>query len=1272
MTLHKLAAGSGYTYLTGQVAQHDATERRQAGLASYYEEKGEAPGRWLGTGLAGLDLAEGDVVTEEQMKLLFGQGRHPRSGEPQAAERGWGGLGRAFPTFDATSLRQVTAQAFSEHNTSQGLAWNHPILPEERARIRTRVVREVFEQRQGRAPVDEAELTTFVAKASRPAQVPVAGFDLTFSPVKSVSALWALAPADVARQVVAAHQDAVGATLAMLEREVAFTRVGKGGIRQVPVVGPVAAAFDHRDSRTGDPDLHTHVVVSNKVQSLPQEGGRWLTLDGRMLFKAKVMASEHYNTHLEAGLVDRLGVRFAERPSPEGKRAVREIDGIDPALLAAWSSRRRAIETRGRELASDFLANHGRTPTTIESLALAQQANLETRPGKHEPRSESEQRAAWREQATAVLARAGRSPEDMVSAAVGARWGRTHGRGSETDIPAGPRVGTLPGHLRQGRGGGVRPQVVAARVLSVLEGSRATWQVWHVRAETLRQLRTAQVPLDKLEAYQRDVERWVLQGFSVPVGVPPQLGEPEVLRRPDGQSAHVVHGSQAYTSRAILAAEDELLALGLRRDGRQAAPDVVETVLAGQSGDGPGLDRSQGAMVRSLATSGCRVQVALAPAGAGKTAALRVLARAWEASGGTVLGLAPTAVAAEELGRATGIPADTLAKYLHQTTTGAAHGVQNLTGGANSRVGSGALVLIDEAGMAGTRDLAAAVRQIVDAGGSVRLVGDDQQLAAVAAGGIFRDLAEQGHAHGTTATLTELHRFTDAAEGAATLAIREGDPAALDHYLDRDRVHAGDTGDVVEAAYAAWAADQQAGLSSLLLAATRETVRELNQRARQARLDTTGQPPGREVTLSDGTRTSAGDTVVTRRNDRRLRSRSGSWVKNGDRWRLLAVHPDGTILVERDDLAARAGGARRLTLPAGYVAEHVQLGYASTIHGAQGATVDTTHTVLTGTETRQGLYVALSRGRQANHLYVATPTASLDGVGPEAQDTSVDQRQVLTAILDRDGRALSATTVERGDAALELREAALAYQDALPVLAQQHLGRERMAALDDSLEDWLPGLTAAPAYPYLRGQLAVRWVDGAPPRAVIEQATWYRGKQSLFQADDHAAALSWRIAGAAPPSHKDAPLPWLPGAPPALRQDTETSDYLDRLTWRIDELKQRVVIEAQQSGASERVPWQRTLPPGADDRLIGDLAVWRAAHGIPPTDPHPTGPPMKDPDAARHQARLVRLVRRLTTPSPALRRPKPDAAGERLRTSQRRAEHYPFEGPSREVSGPSR
>lgn len=479
MTLHKLAAGSGYTYLTRQVAAHDRAERSQVGLTAYYEEKGESPGRWLGGGLVGLDLADGDAVTEEQMKLLFGQGRHPRSQEPDAVGRGWGSLGRAFPTFTATSLRQEVAAAFSDHSTSQGRRWNASIPTEVRAGIRTEIATRAFVRTNGRAPHDDTELTGFVATASKAAQTPVAGYDLTFSPVKSVSALWALAAPEVAREVEAAHEAAVRATIGLLEREVAFTRVGKGGIRQVPVTGLVAAAFDHRESRAGDPDLHTHVVISNKVQTLPSEGSKWLTLDGRMVFKTKVMASEYYNTRLEAELTERLGVRFTERPSPQGRRPVREIVGIDARLLQAWSTRRGDITSRQRQLAASFQADHGRAPTRIESLALAQQANLETRPDKHEPRSQREQRDQWRAEADAVMNARGEAGPTSVPTIIAAVLCRTR-------------------DVDPGWGRGETRDELARRVVYVLESSRSTWQVWHVRAEALRQARYAGIPLVSL------------------------------------------------------------------------------------------------------------------------------------------------------------------------------------------------------------------------------------------------------------------------------------------------------------------------------------------------------------------------------------------------------------------------------------------------------------------------------------------------------------------------------------------------------------------------------------------------------------------------------------------------------------------------------------------------------------------------------------------------------------------------------------------------------
>src|SRR4029450_9756122 len=167
--------------------------------------------------------------------------------------------------------------------------------------------------------------------------------------------------------------------------------------------------FTHRDSRAGDPDLHTHVAVANKVQTLD---GRWLSIDGRGLFKAKVAASETYNTSVEQHLRDTLGVRFAERTDTDpGKRPIREIVGVDPRLNKRWSPRRAHINLRRGELAIQFQAEHGRPPTPVEALHLAQQATLQTRDAKHEPRSLTEQRATWLGEAAAVLG----GPEAVAS-----------------------------------------------------------------------------------------------------------------------------------------------------------------------------------------------------------------------------------------------------------------------------------------------------------------------------------------------------------------------------------------------------------------------------------------------------------------------------------------------------------------------------------------------------------------------------------------------------------------------------------------------------------------------------------------------------------------------------------------------------------------------------------------------------------------------------------------------------------------------------------------
>jgi ATP-dependent exoDNAse (exonuclease V) alpha subunit len=157
------------------------------------------------------------------------------------------------------------------------------------------------------------------------------------------------------------------------------------------------------------------------------------------------------------------------------------------------------------------------------------------------------------------------------------------------------------------------------------------------------------------------------------------------------------------------------------------------------------------------------------------------------------------------------------------------------------------LVIIDGAGMADTLTLDAAVQFAIDRGASVRLVGDDQQLAAIGAGGVLRDIQ---HSHGAL-QLAELHRFTDPAEAQASLTLRDGDPGALGFYLDHGRVHVGDLTKITEDAFAAWVQDRSAGLDAIMLAPTRELVAQLNRRAREHRRH--GAPAEQEVRLGTET-----------------------------------------------------------------------------------------------------------------------------------------------------------------------------------------------------------------------------------------------------------------------------------------------------------------------------------------------------------------------------------------------------------------------------------
>jgi len=1192
-SIHKLTAGDGYAYLTRQVAALDHTDRGHTGLGDYYTQQGEFPGTWLGSALADVDMQVGDPVTEDQMCALFAEGLHPKAdairtqmmtlGRTAAhlqAARAATQLGRPYDILDtAPAFRVEVARRAVAANKALGVPRDTPLAAAERARIRTDVGRAMFTEQYGRAAANPRELSSFIARNSRQSTNAVAGYDLTFSPVKSVSALWAIAPQDVAEQILAAHHAAVKDTIGWLEKEAIYTRGGHAGVQQLDTTGVLAAAFDHRDSRSGDPDLHTHVAVSNKVRVRNTDGtpGRWLALDGRVLFKATVSSSERYNTRLEAELHARLGLTFEERSdsgaaAAAGRRSVREIVGIPTELATAWSSRRAAIDTRRAALAVQFQADHGRPPTPIEVVKLAQQATLETRDAKHEPRSEADQRRVWRREAAGVLG-GDRAVDDLARAVTVTRT--LARRGAVT-------VG--------------RKQVrdIVASTAAVVREHRSTWQVWHVRAEAERQVRKqapAGADVDRL------VER-VVKGVLDPrqaIALTPDdaVVVPDALRRRDGVSVYEVAGSRLFTSAEVLADEAFVVQAAHQLGGRTGRTEDVEVALLESVANGVTLNAAQAHLVRQMATSGRRVQLAIAPAGSGKTTAMSALTAAWTASGGTVVGLAPSAVAAALLGEETGTHADTLAKLTFGITTGL------LSDWAN-KIDKRTLIIVDEAGMASTGDLAAVTRFALQRGASIRLVGDDRQLASVAAGGVLRDIKASVGA----VTLTELIRFRDQAEGAASLALRTGDTAAIGFYVDRDRVHVGDLSTVTNHAYTAWTADRDAGLDTIMLAPTRDLVTGLNVRARDDRLThllQDGVDLGQQVALVDGSAASEGDIVITRRNDRQLRMTPSDWVKNGDRWSVSAVHNNGSL----DVVHTHTG--RRITLPRDYAVAHLQLGYASTVHGAQGVTADTCHTVTTGDETRQQLYVALTRGRDANHLYLAV---AMDGdehsvitPGATHPQTAVN---VLEQVLARDEAQVSATTARQqlADPHTTLAIADARYRDSLGHAAAHIHGPGWTDRLEHAVDQVVPGITDSPAWPALRGHLALLAADGHDP---VNAFTTALRSREIDTAADVAAVLDWRLDPTHTRSHTPGPLPWLPGIPQQLADDPYWGSYLTARSAQVTATVVDVREAAEAYTVATAPGWARLLLSHEHQQLRGDIAVFRAAHAVPEDDTRPTG-----------------------------------------------------------------
>jgi conjugative relaxase-like TrwC/TraI family protein len=1214
MTVHVLHAGDGYTYLTRQVAVEDTDRGRGQGLADYYTLQGSPPGRWAGAGLDGLGVT--GTVSEAQMKALFGEGLHPdadrivaaqiKAGNPPDAALRAAKLGRAFPRFhdtEGTGWRDAL-MAGNAHRAAQLGVRVGELSAEDRAAVRQQVGRERFRGEHGRDPVDVAELRQFISAQARPARQPVAGYDLVFTPAKSVSVLWALGAQATRVAVEQAHAAAVARAMAYLERNAAFTRQGAGGVAQIDTRGLVAACFDHRDSRNGDPNLHTHMAVANKVQG---PDGRWRSIDGRVLHAAGVSASETYTTAIEDELTARLGVLFTQRATGDGRRPVREIQGIPVELIARFSSRRTGIEDRYRAKLADYRDTYGHEAPRHVQHELAQEATLETRDGKDAPRSLAEQRAQWRGEAIAVVG------EDLVDQLT-ARCTRKH-------RDRGVTVGE------------VDVDQVAARVVERVETDRSRWKIWHLRAEAERQLRGVDTTgPEEREHLVEQVTSRAVAAQCLRLEVPDEAPTPGVLRRRDGESVFRVHGEEWYTSTTVFDAEDRLSAAAQTPAKAPVDPEIFAAQLAARehAGERP-LDAGQLALAHAFATTERLVCVGVGPAGAGKTTTMRVFADTVHAAGGRVVCLAPSAAAAKTLGEELGVHADTVAKILHTARTQS----EEETG-----VEAGDVLLVDEAGMAATRDLDDLVQLASRRGAVVRLLGDPQQLSAVEAGGALRMLARETGA----VELYELHRFHSPEEAAASLQLRDGDPAGLDFYDQADRIRGGTGEAVTDDVYTGWRHDQEQGREAIMVAARNETVLDLNQRARLDRV-AGGAVELEGVELQDGTTAGVGDIVVTRRNDRTLAAgRRGDWVKNGDLWDVVRRHADGSLRLRHH----RHHGHVRV--PADYVRRDVELGYASTIHRAQGITVDTAHVIVDPTMGREALYVAATRGRSGNRLYVVND-ATLDPDLDQAPDAPGTALEVLAGVLGREtgDRSARDTVEEEFAAADSLARLVPEYEHARGLLAAQR------GEVDAVLRQALPArlvadVRAEQAWPALAARI-VHLVDTIPDPAAALQAAVQAG--SLDDAHSVAKVLTHRLdlAHGAPPALE--PAAAAAAAPGAARDDRGVEGWLvarrHRIQGRIDTLTDDAVTTQPRWLVDHIGP--RPVTAAADDTYLAAVravAAYRDRYTITSTrtalgpEPGTEGPQLRAWRAATDRVEDYRA--RATSAGPG-----PGEAGPSLR-----------------------
>ncbi|MDF1596288.1 MAG: MobF family relaxase [Acidimicrobiia bacterium] len=754
----------------------------------------------------------------------------------------------------------------------------------------------------------------------------VRGYDATFSAPKSVSVLFGLGDPDVREQVVEAHECAVQAVLGWIEAH-AHTRMRvQGHIMCVDAEGVVVGVFRQHTSRKLDPQLHTHAVIANRVMAAD---GRWLALDARTIKLDQRTLSALYHANLRAELTRRLGVRW--QPPEHG---IAEISDFDADVLAELSQRTNDVQRRLDEKLGRFRTDLGRDPTACERWKLEREAAVDSRPAKPHGPTPAELRREWQERVRGL----GHDPERLVEGVVGHQH-RLEGIDSEAAV------------------------LLAENALVSLAERQSTWRP----AELVRELAgavptTVAVDSEQLTEFLQRLADQAAPARCVDISRPVPTGM--ALRR-DGRPITESAADRALTTRAILDEEEQLIAWAQLRKNQGATrtrPRPARFV-----GD---LTPAQETAVAAVAGD-AGLELIVGPAGTGKTTMLAAAVLNLAAQGRLAFGVAPTAAAAEVLATETAMSSDTIDKLLieHRDPTRPPQPGYDLPAGST--------VIVDEAGTAATPKLAELARLADQQGWRVVLVGDPRQFSAVGRGGMFGHLVDSLGA----VELDRVHRFRHHWERQASLRLRAGDPGVLAEYEARGRLHGGTLKQVETDIIAAWEQARHRGETVALMANSTDTVARLNGLAQHTRIMTreldTGAPSmrvGDEWIL-------VGDEVVTRRNDRTLRTDQGLMVKNRDHWTVTEVHRDHSVT-----LTGRTG---TIQLPAEYVAGDLELGYAQTSHATQGRTVDTALLLVDTPTDIRGVYTPMTRGRDSNHAYVVV----------EDNQTAHD---VLTQALTRD------------------------------------------------------------------------------------------------------------------------------------------------------------------------------------------------------------------------------------------------------------------------------